>query len=969
MKQYINKVPLFFSAVTVVVFLFFLNFNISFGQGCDNTVIDACKTNTTCYCDSTQTKASSGYFTPGLGGSLQVVCGVFQTTEQSVSEYDSCLGQTTVISSCSSPQVSTTQVGQDVCDSNNTCGNGSKDPYECCDGGSDCNLNCTCVVSTQNEISTFCGDNICGSGENAGNCPQDCSVACVLSSITPEGPQNIVVHQGDTNFIGAEFGYTAGPVNYDFFGCPPNATCSGETGTVDVGQFDPQEVRVYMISPSAATPPGIYPILGRFYDPDNFTCQYSIRYNVKVLASRKVVCDGSWNEMPGSYGVVNEFNVSGFGASLGNFVNAKTVDFAYKASRDFYTQKCSYGLAGFGDTCTWNTVYNVSRPNPANVGITETPYLSYGGVWPYLMAHLRYGNETWFMNYNGSVSNIGDVAMPWGTQTTVTDPAGRTFSFRFVYNFPNSYYEYRCNDTPSDLTVNNLNTIGALSIGTNLGFQGRVNNTVPAVPDSQARLRIDIGNNGSWDITPATQGTGPLGDNGGETVIWNNVWVATAGTHLYEVCADTTGVVTESDENNNCTTAIFVISAPLQPNLTVDNLNTIGSLTSGTSLGFTGRVTNPGTAAAGASQARLRIDLSNDGSWDITVNPNQSTAALAINANETETWNNAWIAISGTHKFEICADILGSVSESDEADNCINSAPFTINPNPPGPGPTYNSKDPNPPGVPAVVPCERVRITWVDNSSDETGFKIYKDGQYTGITTAANTTYLDFNPGDNSPHTYQYSAVSGALESALANATNNPYSSISCNADLSSSDKDITAFNGSSNSTQNCFGGSEVPANTAYKIGDTIRFAINMCNSAPLGGGNATNIYVVDTLVNLERVDKAYAIGATVDPRAYNASVTGGLTISNIQVVSGSEPGNLVLRFNLSGSIAPGAAARLIFEAKTALPSSFTGQSSRFQNSARINYLSNGVPSVKTVQTPLLLLTKGQAPNREEIAP
>lgn len=344
----LNKKALFFVYIFIVfIFSFFIFVSKIEAQAC----VDVTETAT---CNpGTATVGGVGYFSTGPSG-VQVKCDLYTSGE--TAQDRTCNPCNNPVcgpyGSCYSNESYVTAAPQD-CNNNMTCGNGSKDPYECCDGGAGCSLNCSCIVSPNNEISTFCGDYICGSGENAGNCPQDCSVACVLSSVTPEGPQNIVVHQGDTNFIGAEFGYTAGPVNYDFLGCPPNATCSGTSGTVDVGQFDPQETRFFIISPSAATPPGNYPILGRFYDSDNFTCQYTIRYNVRVLASRKVVCDGSWNEMPGSYGVVNEFNVSGFGATLGNFVNAKTVDFAYKASRDFYRQKCSYGILGFSDTCTW----------------------------------------------------------------------------------------------------------------------------------------------------------------------------------------------------------------------------------------------------------------------------------------------------------------------------------------------------------------------------------------------------------------------------------------------------------------------------------------------------------------------------------------------------------------------------------------------------------------------------------------
>ncbi len=80
-----------------------------------------------------------------------------------------------------------------------------------------------------------------------------------------------------------------------------------------------------------------------------------------------------------------------------------------------------------------------------------------------------------------------------------------------------------------------------------------------------------------------------------------------------------------------------------------------------------------------ASQTRLRLDLNNDGSYDTTF-ANQSTAALAAGAIETETWSNAWTAVAGTHRFEICADINNNVSESNESNNCLTQTFTVVNP-------------------------------------------------------------------------------------------------------------------------------------------------------------------------------------------------------------------------------------------------------------------------------------------------
>jgi CARDB protein/Ig-like domain-containing protein len=101
------------------------------------------------------------------------------------------------------------------------------------------------------------------------------------------------------------------------------------------------------------------------------------------------------------------------------------------------------------------------------------------------------------------------------------------------------------------------------SVGSSVKFAGSIkNNTVGSnVGESVARLRIDVGNNGSWDVTPATQTVTARAGGTAERKTWNAAWTATAGTHAYEICADTGNTVTESNETNNCTKQTFTVGA------------------------------------------------------------------------------------------------------------------------------------------------------------------------------------------------------------------------------------------------------------------------------------------------------------------------------------------------------------------------------------------------------------------------
>ena len=106
----------------------------------------------------------------------------------------------------------------------------------------------------------------------------------------------------------------------------------------------------------------------------------------------------------------------------------------------------------------------------------------------------------------------------------------------------------------------------------------------------------------------------------------------------------------------------------------VDGLDTSPpGLIAGQQVTFAATVQNSGALAASAvSQTRLRLDIGNDGTYDVTTPPfaDQTTGALAAGASEVENWTNAWTAIVGDHKFEVCADTTHAIIESNGENNC-----------------------------------------------------------------------------------------------------------------------------------------------------------------------------------------------------------------------------------------------------------------------------------------------------------
>jgi hypothetical protein len=93
-----------------------------------------------------------------------------------------------------------------------------------------------------------------------------------------------------------------------------------------------------------------------------------------------------------------------------------------------------------------------------------------------------------------------------------------------------------------------------LSIYSYIKNQG--NSTVSTVT---TRLRIDFNNNGTWDFVPPERYLSSLNIKATRAVIWTRIWTPIVGTHKLEVCADSQNNTDESQEDNNCSSVVFVV--------------------------------------------------------------------------------------------------------------------------------------------------------------------------------------------------------------------------------------------------------------------------------------------------------------------------------------------------------------------------------------------------------------------------
>jgi FlaG/FlaF family flagellin (archaellin) len=140
-----------------------------------------------------------------------------------------------------------------------------------------------------------------------------------------------------------------------------------------------------------------------------------------------------------------------------------------------------------------------------------------------------------------------------------------------------------------------------------------------------------------------------------------------------------------------------------QPDLTVAHLSkTPADPGAGESVTFTARVTNGGTAAAGASVLHFRIDG--------TTVATASLSSLAAGASVDVTSSPAWVATSGSRTLLLVADATSMVSESNEANNQATHV-FTVGAGVSDPGQPFRDTNGDglyTPGTDVLIPTAQV---------------------------------------------------------------------------------------------------------------------------------------------------------------------------------------------------------------------------------------------------------------------
>lgn len=224
---------------------------------------------------------------------------------------------------------------------------------------------------------------------------------------------------------------------------------------------------------------------------------------------------------------------------------------------------------------------------------------------------------------------------------------------------------------------------GRLSEGEQLSFSVVVLNegNVSASTSFYTGLYLDLGNDEVFEIAFTEKETRALGVGESETKIWRSAWIQVPGTHTLGACADSTKIIIESLEKNNCDTIEFTVPG-IDENADLEVISiemSPANPVAGTNVSFSARVRNHGVGIARSSV------------WGLWVYGDGPGVSLRRKANEwgrdradfsageegVITKKTIWKATIGEYTYRICADPNNEIREVNEEDNCKEKT-FTV---------------------------------------------------------------------------------------------------------------------------------------------------------------------------------------------------------------------------------------------------------------------------------------------------
>jgi subtilase family serine protease len=371
---------------------------------------------------------------------------------------------------------------------------------------------------------------------------------------------------------------------------------------------------------------------------------------------------------------------------------------------------------------------------------------------------------------------------------------------------------------------------------------------------------------------------------------------AQAGPHLFGAVADIENSVVELIENNNDRSLAFTV---LAPDLAIDVISwTPVNPAIGDTVTFTIKVINRGDKRAGISHLDFFINGSSRGPRSILgIEPGDSVDVVYI-----------WNATAGVHNVRAAPDILGQVTESDEANNTSEAVCATKEPDL-----TVSSISFSPTAIP-----ENTTVTFTVTVKNQGGSR-------TGPSTL--TYYIDDNQ--------QYSEFMGPLEPAATFVSTN-FTWISSSKPqvfkaVVDADNRINERDETNNSMSVVF--PEVFPDltisditwtpTSPLLHDDVSFTVTIINQGTCSSGATELKFVIDKAFFFNAVIPELPVGGTATPiinwmtQNYTHSIKATIDESNV-VKESNESNNAVTKTVTSVKFTP--SADLVVEKLSYLP-------------------------------------------------
>jgi hypothetical protein len=147
-----------------------------------------------------------------------------------------------------------------------------------------------------------------------------------------------------------------------------------------------------------------------------------------------------------------------------------------------------------------------------------------------------------------------------------------------------------------------------------------------------------------------------------------------SGTYYIVVCADGSNGIVESNKANNCTaSAPFTLAGA---DLIETGVSVVGTPVAGGSIQVTDTTVNQGGGAASTSATFFYLSKTTSGGTTLGY---RWAPGLTAGSNSSATTSLTLpLSISGTYYIVVCADGSNGIVESNKANNCTASAPFTV---------------------------------------------------------------------------------------------------------------------------------------------------------------------------------------------------------------------------------------------------------------------------------------------------